>query len=73
MPVILVPGAWHRPSQYTALTKPLEEVGFKVVGIELRSTFEEGKEKPADGWSEDCERIQKAIKAEAADGKKVRG
>jgi len=56
--IVIVPGAWHHPSQYTPLASRLEKAGYEVTTCDLPST---GGAKPTASLSADIDVIRQAI------------
>ncbi|KAK3718651.1 hypothetical protein LTR37_004868 [Vermiconidia calcicola] len=66
--IILVPGAWHKASQYAPLTTRLQSAGYEVHGIDYPST---GPNPTNDNFDPDVAVIHSTIAALADEGKDV--
>ena len=56
--VVFVPGAWHSPEAFTAVSGPLEAAGYTTVGVKLASV---GAPKPLSGFEPDVANARAAI------------
>lgn len=65
---VLVTGAWHVPSCFDLIAKPLRDAGYKVVCKKHASV---GAEPPVTSFDPDVEILRKAVKEEADQGQDV--
>lgn len=63
--ILLIPGAWHRPSGYSRMTQPLESAGYKVIGLTPKTFGAKGT------FADDVNAIREAAESELSSGNDI--
>ncbi|POS75133.1 hypothetical protein DHEL01_v206467 [Diaporthe helianthi] len=67
--IIIVPGAWQKPSAFVTIVKALQDAGYPTVHVPLPTVG--GTELPLAGLSDDVEAVRKVLVPIVEDGKEV--